>query len=103
MLQSERWAAASALATIGSERTIVERGEQSLMDKSSGQDRGKGATEQNPQNHGEGGNTSMNGQLGHRDEDTELKNADYDLSGVRPDVRCADFPAVSTLGAKPKL
>jgi len=49
------------------------------MDKSRDQDRGKGATEQDPQNHG--GNTSMQGQLGHRDEDTELKNADSDLSG----------------------
>jgi len=29
----------------------------------------------------EGGNTSMNAQLGHRDEDSELKNADSDLSG----------------------
>jgi hypothetical protein len=51
------------------------------MDKSRDQDRGKGATEQNPQNQGEGGNTSMNGQLGHRDENAELKNADSDLSG----------------------
>jgi len=51
------------------------------MDKSSDQDRGKGATEQNPQNQGEGGNTSMRDQLGRRDEDAELKNADSDLSG----------------------
>jgi hypothetical protein len=51
------------------------------MDKSRDQDRGKGATEQNPQNESEGGNTSMQGQLGHRDEDTELKDADCDLSG----------------------
>jgi hypothetical protein len=29
----------------------------------------------------QGGNTSMNGQLGHRDENVELKNADSDLSG----------------------
>jgi hypothetical protein len=29
----------------------------------------------------EGGNTSMSGQLGHRDGDVELKNADSDLSG----------------------
>ena len=48
-------------------------------DKSKDQDRGKGAVEQSQKN--EGGNTSMNGQLGHRDEDIELKNADSDLSG----------------------
>jgi hypothetical protein len=29
----------------------------------------------------EGGNTSLSGQLGHRDGDVELKNADSDLSG----------------------
>jgi hypothetical protein len=29
----------------------------------------------------QGGNTTMNGQLGHRDENVELKNADSDLSG----------------------
>jgi hypothetical protein len=49
------------------------------VDKSRDQDRGKGATEQDSQN--QGGNTSMQGQLGHRDEDEELKNADSDLSG----------------------
>jgi hypothetical protein len=61
------------------ESAIVERGEKASMDKSKDQDRGKGATEQDPQN--QGGNTSMQGQLGHRDEDAELKNADSDLSG----------------------
>jgi hypothetical protein len=81
VLQSARRAAKSALAAIRVESAIVQRGEQSSMDKSSDQDRGKGATEQNPQNQGEGGNTSMQGQLGHRDEDAELKNADSDLSG----------------------
>lgn len=49
------------------------------MDKSKDQDRSKGAVEQDWQN--EGGNTSMQGQLGHRDEDAELKDADADLSG----------------------
>lgn len=49
------------------------------MDKSTDQDRAKGATEQDSQN--EGGNTSMQGQLGHRDEDAELKSADSDLPG----------------------
>ena len=38
------------------------------------QDRNKGAMEQDQQNHG--GNTSMQGQLGHRDEDIDLKDAD---------------------------
>ena len=41
------------------------------MDKSGDQDRGKGAMEQDLQN--EGGNTSVQDQLGHRDEDAELK------------------------------
>jgi hypothetical protein len=59
----------------------MEEREKALMDKSRDQDRGKGATEQNPQNQGEGSNTSMQGQLGHRDENAELKNADSDLSG----------------------
>ena len=59
----------------------MEQGEKASMDKSKDQDRGKGATEQNPQNQGEEGNTSMKGQLGHRDQNAELKNADSDLSG----------------------
>jgi hypothetical protein len=74
-------ATATALAAIRVESAVVERGEQSSVDKSKDQDRGKGATKQNPQNQGEGGNTSMKGQLGHRDENAELKNADSDLSG----------------------
>jgi hypothetical protein len=53
--------------------------ETSSMDKSKDQDRGKGALEQDQQN--QNGNTSMQGQLGHRDEDADLKNADSDLSG----------------------
>jgi hypothetical protein len=60
------------------ESVMVERQKKS-MDKSKDQDRGKGATEQDSQN--QGGNTSMQGQLGHRDEDAELKNSDSDLSG----------------------
>ena len=49
------------------------------------QDCGKGAVEddQNPnqkQNH-ESGNTSLKGQLGHRDKDPELKDADTDFPG----------------------
>jgi hypothetical protein len=50
-----------------------------LMGRSRDQDQGKGAVEQDQRN--EGGNTNMNGQLGHRDEDIELKGADSDLSG----------------------
>jgi len=46
------------------------------MDKSRDQDRCKGTTEQDPQSEGQAGNTSMQGQLGHRDENAELKNAD---------------------------
>ena len=49
------------------------------VDRSKDQDQGKGAVEQDQKN--QGGNTSMNGQLGHRDENAELKNADSDLSG----------------------
>jgi hypothetical protein len=40
------------------------------------QDRGKGAVEQDEQNAG--GNTSMQGQLGHRDQDDMLKSSDTD-------------------------
>jgi hypothetical protein len=52
---------------------------QTATGKKKDQDRGKGATEQDPQNRD--GNTSMQGQLGHRDENAELKNADSDFSG----------------------
>jgi hypothetical protein len=61
------------------ESAILEQGEKGFMDELKDQDRGKGAVEQDSQN--QGGNTSMQGQLGHRDEDTELKNGDSDLSG----------------------
>jgi hypothetical protein len=50
-----------------------------VIERGPDQDQGKGAVEQDQNNHG--GNTSMNGQLGHRDENAELKNADSDLSG----------------------
>ena len=49
------------------------------MDKSKDQDRSKGATEQDQRE--KGGNTGMQGQLGHRDEDAQLKDADAGLSG----------------------
>ena len=49
------------------------------IERSKDQDWGKGAVEQDQNN--EGGNTSMVGQLGHRDEDAELKNADSGFSG----------------------
>lgn len=42
----------------------------------SDQDRGKGAVEQDELN--EGGNTSMQGQLGHRDQNEMLKSSDSD-------------------------
>ncbi len=41
------------------------------------QDRGKGAVEQD--NPAERGNTSLNGQLGHRDQDPLIKGADTDF------------------------
>jgi hypothetical protein len=44
--------------------------------KSADQDRAKGAVEQDEQN--EGGNTSMQGQLGHRDQDDMIKSSDTD-------------------------
>jgi hypothetical protein len=50
-----------------------------VIEHGTDQDQGKGAVEQDQTN--QGGNTSMNGQLGHRDENAELKNADSDLSG----------------------
>jgi hypothetical protein len=34
-----------------------------------------------PDQQNEGGNPSMQGQLGHRDQDEELKDADADLGG----------------------
>ena len=56
-----------------------EQGANAPIHKSRDQDKGKGAMEQDQKN--QGGNTSMSGQLGHRDEDVELKSADSDLSG----------------------
>jgi hypothetical protein len=41
------------------------------------QDRGKGAVEQDDSGHF--GNTSMQGQIGHRDQDAMLKSADTDF------------------------
>jgi hypothetical protein len=41
------------------------------------QDSGKGAVEQDDRGHS--GNTSMSGQLGHRDQDPMLKGADTDF------------------------
>ena len=79
VLQSASRVAATAFADIRVERTRVEKGQKAFTDKSGDQDRGKGAVEQDSQNVG--GNTSMQGQLGHRDEDAELKNADSNLSG----------------------
>jgi hypothetical protein len=41
------------------------------------QDRSKGAVEQDESN--QGGNTSLQGQLGHRDQDPMLKSSDTDF------------------------
>ena len=49
------------------------------MEKSKDQDRSKGAMEQDSQN--QRGNTNMQGQLGHRDQDADVKDADSDLPG----------------------
>jgi hypothetical protein len=54
-------------------------GKKPAAQQSRDQDKGKGAMEQDQNN--EGGNTSMQGQLGHRDENAELKNADSNLPG----------------------
>jgi hypothetical protein len=53
--------------------------ENAQVPKSRDQDKGKGAVEQDRKN--QGGNTSMQGQLGHRDQNAELKDADSDLPG----------------------
>jgi hypothetical protein len=49
------------------------------MENSKDQDRGKRAMDEDQQS--QGGNTNMQGQLGHRDEGVELKNADSNLAG----------------------
>lgn len=59
--------------------TPAEQGENPPIHKSSDQDKGKGAIESDQNN--QGGNTSMTGQLGHRDQDAELKDADSNLPG----------------------
>jgi hypothetical protein len=59
--------------------SLTGREDSAPMEKLKDQDQGKGAVEQDQRN--QGGNTSMNGQLGHRDEDIQLKGADSDLSG----------------------
>lgn len=61
------------------EDAASERRKQASKDMSGDQDRGKGAVEQDSEN--QGGNTSMQGQLGHRDDNAELKNADSNLPG----------------------
>jgi hypothetical protein len=48
--------------------------------KTKDQDRGKGAVESD-KNHEGDGNTNMQGQLGHRDKDKVLKDADSNLPG----------------------
>jgi len=58
---------------------VAEQADRTPNTKTTDPDRGKGAVEQDQNN--EGGNTNMQGQLGHRDKDTELKDADSDLPG----------------------
>jgi hypothetical protein len=47
------------------------------MQKSKDQDKSKGAVEQDERS--QEGNTSLGGQLGHRDQDPRLKSADSDF------------------------
>ena len=54
--------------------------DRSSVTKAKDQDRGKGAVESD-KNNDEEGNTNMQGQLGHRDKNTVLKDADSDLPG----------------------
>lgn len=60
----------------------AKREDHSSTPNPSDQDSGKGAVEDDQQdaNH-ETGNTSMRGQLGHRDSNPELKDADTDFPG----------------------
>lgn len=55
----------------------VHKNPASVKTKHRDQDCGKGAVEQDEQN--EGGNTSMQGQLGHRDQNEMLKSSDTDF------------------------
>lgn len=52
----------------------------SLAKKSKDQDRGKGAVESD-KNKAADSNTNMQGQLGHRDKDKVIKDADSNLPG----------------------
>ena len=56
-----------------------ERGGSPSIQKSRDQDKAKGAIEQDRKD--QRSNTGMQGQLGHRDQDAELKDADSDLPG----------------------
>jgi hypothetical protein len=60
----------------------VRREDHSSTPNPEDQDRGKGAVEDDNegQNH-DGGNTSLDGQLGHRNKDGILKDADFNLPG----------------------
>ena len=63
----------------GTTRMINDLEKKSAVQKSKYQDSGKGAMEQDQNNVG--GNTSMPGQLGHRDDNADLKDADSNLPG----------------------
>jgi hypothetical protein len=65
------------------------------MEKPKDQDRSKGATEQDSEN--EGGNTSMQGQLGHRDQDADIKDVDSDQPGEWPGL--ATSPSQPFIGS----
>jgi hypothetical protein len=74
---------------------MMKRMEIAPMDKSRDQDQAKGVVEQDQNN--QGGNTSMNGQLGHRDQDVELKGADSLI------LTCRDEEAAANASAKVRL
>jgi hypothetical protein len=57
----------------------TQRGGSPSIQESRDQDKAKGATEQDGKD--QRSNTGMQGQLGHRDQDAELKDADSDLPG----------------------
>ena len=64
------------------------------------QDSGKGAVEKDDQNHS--GNTSMQGQLGHRDQDPLLKSSDTDFPEPGENPEHSGEPVVSPNHKIPK-
>jgi hypothetical protein len=59
----------------------VRREDHSSSENPRDQDRGKGAVEDDEGHDHDGGNTSLDGQLGHRNKEGILKDADFNLPG----------------------